>query len=146
MDGLTIRPATPDDVPAIVAFGRELVGEMPYAVPCVDADLAIYYSGIVEKGVILIAEVEGRIIGGIGLRETPLFWNLSEFTTQVKFIYIAESFRGRMANLFMARVMSMLKGRRVELTVNSGGRIDAKARWFRRFGLAVAGHHFAKDI
>lgn len=146
MAGLTIRPATAADLPAIVAFGRELVGEQPYAVACIDADLEAYYASIIETGLIIVAELDGRLIGGIGLKEMPMFCNASESVTVVKFLYVDKAHRGRIATEFMTRVMEALKGRRVELTVNSGGRIDAKARWFRRFGLAVAGHHFAKDI
>lgn len=72
-----IRKATPDDVPAIVEMSRKFYTTTTYNrfTPMCDETVAALARTLIDTGVMLVAEVEGRPVGMVGLFVAPFMFN-----------------------------------------------------------------------
>jgi GNAT superfamily N-acetyltransferase len=72
-----IRKATPDDVPAIVEMSRKFYVTTSYCgfTPMCDETVARLAQTLIDTGVMLVAEIEGRAVGMVGLFVAPFMFN-----------------------------------------------------------------------
>lgn len=74
-----IRKATHDDVPRIVEMSRRFYATTSYAamVPMADGDVEDIAAMLIDTGVMLVAEVDGQVVGMVGLAVMPFTFNRS---------------------------------------------------------------------
>lgn len=94
---LTIREATEADVPALVTLGMAFLRESVYAAHVgenpAQAEKVAQYLLAHPDGAVLVAEVDGTVIGMIGLMVVPHLFS-GELTAGEVFYYINPDHRG----------------------------------------------------
>jgi ribosomal protein S18 acetylase RimI-like enzyme len=143
-DELTIRRATPADLPAIVRMlANDPLGKTRerYAEPLPEAYVQAFAEVEAQKGnEILVAEAEGRVIGCLQLTMIPGLSRLGMLRAQIESVRVDESRRGEKIGekLFLDAIE---RARRagcglVQLTTDAS-RPDAR-RFYERLGFAAS--------
>lgn len=72
-----IRRATEADIPAIIAMSRKFYATTHYArtIPIDDESVGKIAAWLIDTGVMLVAEADGRVCGMVGLAVTPFMFN-----------------------------------------------------------------------
>ena len=72
-----IRPATHDDLPAILAMGARFYATTSYAgvTPYCEESIGNLVGGLIETGIFLVAERGGELVGMVGLAVAPFLFN-----------------------------------------------------------------------
>lgn len=93
---MKIRLATTDDFEAIVAIGHKFFQHNPYRHVSTldDESLVATLHDLRANHVLLVAEVDGKVIGTAAAFVTPLFWNRNEKQGLEVFWWIDEEYRG----------------------------------------------------
>lgn len=92
---MNIRPATPDDLPRIVAMGRKFWSQTAYAphvVYCPDS-IAASALEMMGTGLLIVAELEGVAVGAVGLMTTPLYANRDVLAAAELYWYVEDEHR-----------------------------------------------------
>ncbi|WP_366143329.1 GNAT family N-acetyltransferase [Azospirillum sp.] len=92
-----IRPATLDDVPALVELLKEFVSMSGYtALASYDPDsAAITCAALIrrEDGIVFVAMDDGAVVGAVGAMSAPGPWNRSLSTVTEIFFYVSPGWR-----------------------------------------------------
>lgn len=141
---MSVRPATPDDVPTLVALMAEFYGEAGYPLPA-EAATRTFAALLADPrlGGAWIMEAGGEAAGHVVL--TVCF--SMEYGGLVGFVddlFVRAAFRGRgLAAAGLAEVRRAAEARGVRaLRVEAGPDNDVAQRVYRRAGFEDAGHLF----
>jgi len=143
-DELTIRRATPADLPAIVRMlANDPLGKTRerYAEPLPEAYVRAFAEVEAQKGnEILVAEAEGQVIGCLQLTMIPGLSRLGMLRAQIESVRVDESRRGEKIGekLFLDAIERARKAGcgLVQLTTDAS-RPDAR-RFYERLGFAAS--------
>lgn len=91
---MNIRPATPDDISDIVRMGRHFWSqtffkEVPY---CPDS-ITYQCHLMMEHKLLLIGEIDSKVVGSVGALAVPLYGNLSVLVASELFWYVEPEYR-----------------------------------------------------
>lgn len=89
-----VRAATPVDIPALVALGLQMHGEGRYRdVPFEPGRVAEALGAAMRLGIVLVAERQGEIVGGVALIVTPYFFS-SQLVASDLALFVSTGARG----------------------------------------------------
>jgi L-amino acid N-acyltransferase YncA len=93
---LNIRPALATDIPALVEIGHKFFALNPFRhKTSIDEDsLAASLAGFIKDHVVLMAEIDGKVIGTAGAVIVPLYWNDNYFQGLETFWWLDPEHRG----------------------------------------------------
>ena len=149
---MSVRPATVDDLDALLVLARTMHCEAPgYRDWRFDDDKVddLLRKLIGGHGCLLVAEVDAVIVGGIAGICTAHWFSDEKVATDLALFIDPERRNGttavRLVNAFVAWAQ-LVGARRVQLGVTTGVHPDATARLYQACGLAPSGQLFAKDF
>jgi GNAT superfamily N-acetyltransferase len=92
---VNVRPATPDDLPRIVAMGRKFWSQTAYAPHVIYCPDSIAGSALqmMDTGLLLVADVDGVAVGAVGLMTTPLYANRDVLAAAELYWYVEPEHR-----------------------------------------------------
>lgn len=143
---MKIRHAEPEDLPALLDMGREFFeasGNARFTTfdePSLTATLMGLMSGVPE-GCVLVADLDGLVIGMAGCVVFPFYANASTLIGQECFFWVDPSYRGAVGEVLLDELenSAMKLGARMFINANiSGERDKAFARYYRRRGCVPA--------
>lgn len=75
---MNIRQATLDDLPQMLENARRFIDSTPYKdIPYDEESMRGEFLTMMEDGLCIVAEVDGKHLGGVGAVKAPLFFNRS---------------------------------------------------------------------
>lgn len=92
---MNTRPATPDDIPRIVAMGRKFWSQTaygPHVIYCPDS-IAASALEMMRAGLLVVAEVDGYVVGAVGLMAAPCYANRDVLTASELYWYVEDEYR-----------------------------------------------------
>jgi GNAT superfamily N-acetyltransferase len=92
---MNTRPATPDDIPRIVAMGRKFWSQTAYAphvIYCPDS-IAASALEMMAARLLVVAEVDGYVVGAVGLMAVPCYANRDVLTASELYWYVEDEYR-----------------------------------------------------
>jgi GNAT superfamily N-acetyltransferase len=102
---MTIRPGTAEDLPAIVAMGRDFLAASPYAPHFAENQVQMQALATqliaADTAAILVAEQDGAIVGMLGIIASPHFIS-GEMTAGEVFWWVDPAHRGGGVRLLRA--------------------------------------------
>lgn len=105
---MLIRDARLEDVDDMVALGRRMHAESPYwaAWPYSDERTAATLRGLIDNpgGVVLVARIDGAIVGGAGALVTD-HWSVDVVFAAELFLFVAPEHRGGLLAARLIRAM-----------------------------------------
>jgi Acetyltransferase (GNAT) family len=143
--GFVIRPAEPDDVPALVlmghAFFQETGHQQRYGVQFDPASFAQILGRLGEAGVLITAERFGQPVGMAAIDIAPAYWNNTVKLAQEVFWYLKPEHRvghgGRLLNALQQ--LARDKGAILfSVVAEEGDRSKALGRLYRSRGYLLA--------
>ena len=100
---MTIRKATPDDIPRLMVMGEQFAKYAPFDVEFSPEGAAAFVAGLMEIGLVLVAEQDGEILGGILGALTPMWYSPSNLMASELAWWVAPEHRGGRAALQLLR-------------------------------------------
>lgn len=146
-----IRPATTADVPAIVELSRAFYPATHYVDWCAmdDETVASLAAGLCESGVMLVAEVEGRIVGMVGLFIGPHLFNRNAIGAYEVVWYVDPAARGsRVAWRLLEAIEPECKAKgatRIQM-VHMANSPPQAAALYERMGYVHSETSYVKDL
>lgn len=146
-----IRPATIDDLPAILELGGRMHRESRFRALSFDLQKVgdIFGQLIGGAGIVLVAEVEGRIVGGIAAAVVE-YWFSRAKVAQDFALFIEPEHRGGM---LAARLLHKYEdwareqgAHAVEMGVNTGVHVDQTGKMLERLGYPQVAVLHAKEF
>ncbi len=123
---VTIRPATPDDLPAILEIEREAANAAHWS--------RQVYEKVIDAGVVLVADENGNAVGFICAREVAAEWEIEN-------VVVAESSRRQgIAGVLLTELLERIRGRAgraVHLEVRESN--CPARRLYEKHGFTLAG-------
>lgn len=111
---ITIRPATYQEFDEMAEKGREFHQASAYRDIPYDVDSMINtFEQMLEQGLLLVAEADGRIIGGVGGVKFGMFFNVGTLVGCERFWWLDPNYRNSRAGL------ALLKG--IEAAAKAAG-------------------------
>ena len=141
---MTMRPALPDDMPALIDMGREFFSEAGHEARGLQFDeesFAATLATLGNAGLLLSVERFGNVIGMGAVDIAPAYWNRSVKLAQEVFWYLRPEHRvGRGGRLLRAlERLAADKGAIIFAAVaEEGDRAKALGRVYRSTGYALA--------
>lgn len=147
-----IRPATPEDIPAIVAMGEKFHAEAGWA------DIAEYrpddcarsIAAMIEgSGIVLVAEREGQVVGMAGGVVGPLYFNAGHVTGQELFLYMTPGLRDGTGARLLAGLEDEARRRGCQSWIMIAlDRVspEATGRLYQRRGYRAAEHSWIRRL
>jgi L-amino acid N-acyltransferase YncA len=141
-----IRHAEPDDLNSLLEMGREFFDHSPnssfttFDEPSLTATLIGLMSGV-SLGCVLVASVEGKVVGMAGCVVFPFYANYSTLIGQEIFLWVDPAHRGAVGDALLDELEAeaLRKGAKVFINANIAGKRDkAFARYYRRRGCVPA--------
>jgi predicted N-acetyltransferase YhbS len=141
-----IREAQPNDLNALLDMGREFFehsGNAKFTTfdePSLTATLIGLMSGV-PNGCVLVAELDGKVVGMAGCVVFPFYANFSTSIGQEVFFWVSPAHRGVVGDALLDELedTAMRKGAKVFINANIAGERDkAFARYYRRRGCVPA--------
>ena len=139
---MKIRTATVLDLSALYGMLHVMHEESEYTVSTINSEKGTAaISSALHRGVVLVAEVDGKIVGSIGGMETSDWWSNKLYLADLWFFVYKEHRKTRAA---IKLVKSFLEiGRDANIKVKLGhvysGDVDRKDKFYERLGLIKAG-------
>lgn len=138
---MTIRRATPADIPDLLALGRKMHAESWYAyLPYDDEKIAATLEHAMNGGFLAVYEVDGELAGGMA-GVCSEFWFCRELLAHDLALFVAPGRRGGMAAARLVQsfiVWARNAGaQEVSLAVSTGVRVQETGDLFTAMGL----HH-----
>ena len=100
-----IRPATHDDIPALVGLGEIFLDStiLSTIAPYDPGSMAVTLGDIMdgEMGTVFVLVVDGRVVGGFCGLVVPLYWNLNLLAAQQLGFFVHPDFRGKASWLLL---------------------------------------------
>ena len=146
-----IRPATLEDVPTIVAMARQFYPETHYVNWCDmdDGTVADLAANLAENHVMLVAELDGRIVGMVGLFIGPFLFNRDRLGAYEVVWWVAPEARGsRVAASLLTAIEAPSRDKgasRIQM-VHMPNSPPQAAALYERFGYALSEVSYTKDI
>lgn len=143
---MNIRPAEPDDLPALLDMGREFFEYSPNSAfttfdeNSLTATLIGLMSGA-PAGCVLVADIDGKVVGMAGCVVFPFYANFNTLIGQEVFLWVSPAHRGDVGETLLDDLedAAMRKGAKVFINANIAGERDkAFARYYRRRGCVPA--------
>lgn len=93
---MNIRPANDADIEALIRIGHAFFQFNPYRLYCAldEPSLTATLVMLMKLHVLLVAEVEGEVVGAAAAMIAPLYWNQSEFQGVELFWWLDPEHRG----------------------------------------------------
>lgn len=146
-----IRPATEADVPAIVAMSRLFYGTTHYADWCEmdDATVEAQTRTLLSDHVMLVAEVDGVVVGMVGLFVAPFLFNANVTGAYEVVWYVDPAARGgRIAWSLLKAIEPACKAKgatRIQM-VHMPNSPPQAAALYERFGYTHSETSYTKGI
>lgn len=146
-----VRPATFDDIPAMVRLGRQMHGESRFRpISFSDAKLAATLAGLLTNRMcVLVAERAGDIVGVFLGVVTEYYFSEEKLAIDLA-LFVEPTARGGFTGAALVRAfIGWAKGNRiqhVELGVSTGVMVDETAALFEKLGFKRQGMLFTMEI
>lgn len=142
---MIIRRAKKDDFAEVLRLGREMHEDSYHAYDeFVEEDAREWFESCIKKGLGIVAEYEGKLIGmlGAGLARKQFS---NALTSWDELIYVTREFRGGRTAERMIKIYIMwakehgVKAGNINLGINAGGDIERIERFYRKLGFRRSG-------
>lgn len=138
-----IRPATLDDVPALVALGATMHHESRFRVLNYSpAKAARTLHTVLEQEFLWVATADGLVVGGMAAIATP-HWASDDLVAMDLALFMSPAFRGTLAPARLVtryRQWALEKGAvMVDMGVNTGVHVETTTRLLERLGFKRCG-------
>lgn len=146
-----IRPATLDDLDAIIALGSVLHATSVYRAMPFDADkVRVLMDGLISgAGVVFVADLAGNVVGGIAGAVSEHWFNRELHGFEYSFFIDRQHRGGSMALRLLCAFESWCKAkgaRQTRIGITTGINPEGTARFYRWAGYEDAGQLFTKDL
>jgi predicted N-acetyltransferase YhbS len=141
-----IRAAQPDDLGPLLDMGREFFEQSgnsrftTFDEPSLTTTLIGLMSGV-PTGCVLVADIDGNVVGMAGCVVFPFYANMNTKIGQEVFLWVDPAHRGAVGDALLDELeaTAMRKGAKVFINANIAGERDkAFARYYRRRGCVPA--------
>lgn len=147
-----IRLATKDDLPRLLALGKEMHEESNYAdFNYCPGNVELMLGSLIDGGgVIFVAERNGEVIGGIaGMVYSP-FFTTDKIATDLG-LFIAKTTRGLMAAPMLVKMFTQWAEvqpgvKQIRPGISLGGKVDGVSKLYERCGFKPVGAVFMKEV
>lgn len=114
---MNIRQATPDDIPRIIEMGAIFWAQTAYRdIPYCPDSIAESALEMMASRLLIVAELEGRVVGAVGALAVPLYANRDVLTASELYWYVDEDHRNSGAGkLLLAGIEDAARARGVKL-------------------------------
>lgn len=148
---ITLRTAKPADAVAVMQAIRPMHEESAIQFPpIVEADALRWIIDVIERGFVVLAEVDGRIVGTLGLRVQTYPWNARVPFLYNTWFYVAPEFRkgGTAAKLLDKAKAAHHQHHGIGVLVDITTAVDAarKDRFMAAMGFTYMGGLFAYGL
>ena len=139
---MIIRRAVPEDVSEIHKMLIDMYNriEIP-ASPLSEKKVLEVIKSAMEKGIVIVAEVEGKIIGSLGGMTNSDWWSEQKHLSDIWF-YVSPDKRNSRAAVKLVKCFIKI-GKEIKMKVKLGhyysGDIERKDKFFDRLGFVKAG-------
>ena len=139
---MIIRRAVPEDVSEIHKMLIDMYSriEIP-ASPLSEKKVLDVIKSAMEKGIVIVAEVEGKIIGSLGGMANSDWWSEQKHLSDIWF-YVSPDKRNSRAAVKLVKCFIKI-GKEIKMKVKLGhyysGDIERKDKFFDRLGFVKAG-------
>ena len=139
---MIIRRAVPEDVSEIHKMLIDMYNriEVP-ASPLSERKVLDVIKSAMEKGIVIVAEVEGKIIGSLGGMTNSDWWSEQKHLSDIWF-YVSPDKRNSRAAVKLVKCFIKI-GKEIKMKVKLGhyysGDIERKDKFFERLGFVKAG-------
>ena len=139
---MIIRRAVPEDVSQIHKMLIDMYSriEIP-ASPLSERKVLDVIKSAMEKGIVIVAEVEGKIIGSLGGMANSDWWSEQKHLSDIWF-YVSPDKRNSRAAVKLVKCFIKI-GKEIKMKVKLGhyysGDIERKDKFFDRLGFVKAG-------
>ena len=139
---MIIRRAVPEDVSEIHKMLIDMFNriEVP-ASPLSERKVLDVIKSAMEKGIVIVAEVEGKIIGSLGGMTNSDWWSEQKHLSDIWF-YVSPDKRNSRAAVKLVKCFIKI-GKEIKMKVKLGhyysGDIERKDKFFDRLGFVKAG-------
>tara|TARA_R110002096_G_C14127666_1_gene681586 strand:+ start:59 stop:499 length:441 start_codon:yes stop_codon:yes gene_type:complete len=139
---MIIRRAVPEDVSQIHKMLIDMYSriEIP-ASPLSEKKVLEVIKSAMEKGIVIVAEVEGKIIGSLGGMANSDWWSEQKHLSDIWF-YVSPDKRNSRAAVKLVKCFIKI-GKEIKMKVKLGhyysGDIERKDKFFDRLGFVKAG-------
>jgi hypothetical protein len=139
---MIIRRAVPEDVSEIHKMLIDMYSriEIP-ASPLSEKKVLEVIKSAMEKGIVIVAEVEGKIIGSLGGMANSDWWSDQKHLSDIWF-YVSPDKRNSRAAVKLVKCFIKI-GKEIKMKVKLGhyysGDIERKDKFFDRLGFVKAG-------
>jgi|TARA_R100000900_G_scaffold15284_1_gene13384 hypothetical protein len=139
---MIIRRAVPEDVSEIHKMLIDMYNriEVP-ASPLSERKVLDVIKSAMEKGIVIVAEVEGKIIGSLGGMTNSDWWSEQKHLSDIWF-YVSPDKRNSRAAVKLVKCFIKI-GKEIKMKVKLGhyysGDIERKDKFFDRLGFVKAG-------
>ena len=139
---MIIRRAVPEDVSEIHKMLIDMYSriEIP-ASPLSEKKVLDVMKSAMEKGIVIVAEVEGKIIGSLGGMANSDWWSEQKHLSDIWF-YVSPDKRNSRAAVKLVKCFIKI-GKEIKMKVKLGhyysGDIERKDKFFDRLGFVKAG-------
>ena len=139
---MIIRRAVPEDVSQIHKMLIDMYSriEIP-ASPLSEKKVLDVVKSAMEKGIVIVAEVEGKIIGSLGGMTNSDWWSEQKHLSDIWF-YVSPDKRNSRAAVKLVKCFIKI-GKEIKMKVKLGhyysGDIERKDKFFDRLGFVKAG-------
>jgi GNAT superfamily N-acetyltransferase len=91
---MNIRHATPADIPRIIEMGAKFWAQTAYRdIPYCPDSIAESALEMLAQRLLIVAELEGRVVGAVGALAVPLYANRDVLTASEMYWYVDEEHR-----------------------------------------------------
>jgi len=139
---MIIRRAVPEDVPEIHKMLIDMYSRIEIsASPLSENKLLSVIKSAMEKGIVIIAEVKGKILGSLGGMVNSDWWSEEKHLSDIWF-YVYPDERNSRAAVKLVKCFIKI-GKEIKMKVKLGhyysGDIDRKDKFFDRLGFVKTG-------
>tara|TARA_R110000824_G_scaffold262254_1_gene451012 strand:- start:2996 stop:3436 length:441 start_codon:yes stop_codon:yes gene_type:complete len=139
---MIIRRALPEDVPEIHKMLIDMYSRIEIsASPLSENKLLSVIKSAMEKGIVIIAEVKGKILGSLGGMVNSDWWSEEKHLSDIWF-YVYPDERNSRAAVKLVKCFIKI-GKEIKMKVKLGhyysGDIDRKDKFFDRLGFVKTG-------
>jgi len=139
---MKIRTATVLDLSALYGMLHVMHEESEYTVSTINSEKGTAaISSALHRGVVLVAEVDGKIVGSIGGMETSDWWSSDIYLADLWFYVYKDWRNSTIAVKLIKKFMDIGKNANIKVKLGHihGGDTDRKDNFYTRLGLVKTG-------
>lgn len=146
MGAMKFRKAVPEDLPELYDMAMEAAQALPYAASVDQESVEAYVDTFMgpERSIYLIARGE-LPVACFGVVLGTYWFNRNEEFAKIAFLFVKPEYRGRVSSDLMKFLRWLCAQYPVQFGFDSGGKIEAKDRFFKRFGLQRSGYNYFSE-